>query len=345
MGERKDEKKVKAGLARSAKLSPDRKKEIATNAAKARWNTPRTDGVLRATHEAMVKVGRLELPCAVLEDGTRVLTETKFMEVMGIYRSGALSSRRGEDEGGARQPLYLAFKNLQPHIAKHLGDVHSEPLKYITLAGNTAHGIRADAIPKICEVWLDARLAGGLGENQKKVAATAELILRGLAHVGIIALVDEATGYQYERARTALSDILAAFISKELAAWAKTFDDEFYREIFRLRGWDATDIRRRPGVVGRWTTDIVYARLAPGVRDELERVAPRHENGKLKVKLFQNLTNTGVQALLKHLGSVTTLMNVSDSWQAFIEALDRRHPSLNTTLLLPFLETEKKGSE
>lgn len=334
----------KGGIARAAQLSPARRREIARQAAKARHSSG--EGGIPDVHlPGTLKIGDTEFPCAVLNDGLRVLTETDFMNGMGMYRSGALSTRRDDEDGGSRVPLYLAFKNLQPFVSKHLGDELAMPLKYRTQSGGIAHGIRADIIPKICEVWLDARAEGVLGPAQLKVAAKAEMLLRGLAHVGIVALVDEATGYQYERARNALSDILEAFISKELAEWAKTFDDDFYREIFRLRGWDATDIRRRPGVVGKWTTDIVYARLAPGVLEELQRVAPRNEKGKLKARLFQNLTSVGVQSLLKHLGSVTTLMNGEDTWEAFMARLDRRHPKYNTTLLLPFIETEKKGAD
>jgi hypothetical protein len=65
--------------------------------------------------------------------------------------------------------------------------------------------------------------------------------MRGLAHVGIIALVDEATGYQDVRDRLALQAILDAYLRKELAAWAKRFPEEFYRQIFRLRDWQGRE--------------------------------------------------------------------------------------------------------
>ena len=47
-------------------------------------------------------------------------------------------------------------------------------------------------------------------------------------------IVDEATGYQYDRARDALSTILEEFIAKELAQWVKTFPDEFYKKMYDL---------------------------------------------------------------------------------------------------------------
>jgi hypothetical protein len=53
-------------------------------------------------------------------------------------------------------------------------------------------------------------------KQQEHIAKQAEILVRGFAGVGIIALVDEATGYQQDRARDALSRILEAFIAKEL---------------------------------------------------------------------------------------------------------------------------------
>ena len=90
--------------------------------------------------------------------------------------------------------------------------------------------------------------------------------------IGIIGLVDEATGYQGIRAKRALATILEEFIAEELQPWTKTFPYEFYEEIFRLKGWPGPDGVKRPSVIGHYTNDIVYARLAPGVLDELKQM-------------------------------------------------------------------------
>lgn len=165
-----------------------------------------------AQYAGELKFGELQFPCAVLSDGTRVLTETDFMAGLGMYRSGALSVRRDES---APIPLYLAFKNLLPYVIKHLGDVHIKPQRYRTLSGGVAHGISASIIPRICSVWLDARQAGVLGERQKKIAANAELMLCSLAEVGLIALIDEATGYQGIRPRDTLQRYLEMLVRKD----------------------------------------------------------------------------------------------------------------------------------
>jgi hypothetical protein len=110
------------------------------------------------------------------------------------------------------------------------------------------------------------------------------------ATVGIIALIDEATGYQDFRARDALAKIIERFVAKEIQPCVRTFPPEFYKQIFRLYGWDYYENCGRPGVLGHITTNLVYKRLAPQVLDELRKKIPLDENGRLKKKLFQALT-------------------------------------------------------
>jgi hypothetical protein len=292
----------------------------------------------KAEHAGPLHIANIEFDCAVLENGQRVISETKFMEAMGMYRSGALSIRR--KDAGAPIPLFLAHKNLRPFAEKHLGTVHFEMIPYRTDRGNLAMGIPAELLPKICEIWMDANKAGVLGIRQRIIAERAEILLRGFAHVGIIALVDEATGYQYVRARTALEEILEKFIATEFRKWAKTFPDDFYREMFRLRGWEfKEDTVKRTQLIGKLTLDLVYDRLAPDVRQRLEEVNPKNEKGYRKHKLFQRLTDDiGDPALRAHLASVITLMKVSDEWTVFMKMLNRALPKY---LPMPLFEQDE----
>ena len=324
--------KAIGGKARAASLTSDQRKKIAKQAAEKRWSTP------IAKHTGSLMLGDIELPCAVLSDGTRVITETAFMSGMGMYRSGALSVRREPGEHGAQVPLYLAFKNLIPYINMHLGNVHELTLKYRTERGSIAHGIKADLIPKICDIWIDAQDDGVLGARQEKIANKAKLIMRALAHVGIIALVDEATGFQKERAVDALAKILEQFIAKELQPWVKTFPDGFYEELFRLRGLQYPEHKvKRPQYFGHLTTDIIYRRLAPAVLDELKRATPKDKKGRNKNKLFQKLTpEIGNPKLREHMASILTIMRLSESYDDFQVKLDKIHPRFNETEQLDF---------
>jgi hypothetical protein len=186
-------------------------------------------------------------------------------------------------------------------------------------------------------VYLKAQDAHKLPPNQKHVADRANILVRGLAHTGIIALVDEVTGYQELRAKNALEAILEAFIAKELQPWVQTFPDDFYRQLFRLRHLEyPRDSVRRPQYFGHLTNDIVYRRIAPGVLDELRKVTPRTDAGTRKHKYFQRLTsNLGYPKLREHLGSVVTLMKLSRDWRDFEDKLDHIHPRFGETMSLP----------
>jgi len=160
------------------------------------------------------------------------------------------------------------------------------------------------------------------------------MLMRGLAEVGIVALVDEATGYQEVRDKKALQAILDQFLQKELAAWAKRFPDEFYKEIFRLRGWKWSTLKR-PGVVAAYTKDLVYARLAPGVMEELERRNPVMDSGRRKARHHQWLSDdVGHPALAQHLHAIIGFMRASDSWEGFKRLVDRAYPKRGSNLEL-----------
>ena len=57
-----------------------------------------------------------------------------------------------------------------------------------------ANGYEATTLIEICERYMEARDAGMLRGAQKKLAVQAEIVIRSCAKVGIIALIDEATG-------------------------------------------------------------------------------------------------------------------------------------------------------
>lgn len=323
--------KAKGALVRAEKLSPEERSEIARRAAAARWNEELPQAVC-GSPERPLRIADIELQCYVLEDGTRVLTQAGFLTALGRHRKANV--RREGLEG--RVPAILQGQSISPFISKEILE-KSRPIAFRTPHGVRASGYRADLLPEVCEIYLKARDAEALPPNQQHVARQAEILIRGLANVGIIALVDEATGYQELRARDALSRILEVFIAKELQAWVKTFPDDFYRHLFRLRGLRyPVDSVKRPQYFGSLTNDIVYKRLAPGVLQELKRITPRSENGRPKHTLFQRLTsNVGYPKLREHLGSVVTIMKLNEEWDNFMAILDRIHPRYDGQLPLP----------
>jgi hypothetical protein len=322
-------KRSRGGRARAEVLSPERKAEIAKKAAEARWDTP------TASHIGEIRIGDLVLPCAVLPDGRRLISQGGVTQSFGPVPGGWQNRQKGADEDTGDLPPFLVAKSLKPYIPEDLRTLVSQPQKYRDPRGGPIRvGLEASLLPRVCEVWLKARDNNGLTKIQGPVAARAEILMRGLAHTGIIALVDEATGYQRDRAKDALARILENFIAKELQPYLPTFPADFYQEMFRLRGIEFPGSVKRPQYFGVLTNDVVYKRLAPGVLDELKRV--KLEAGRSRDKLFQRLTsNVGYPKLREHLGSIVTIMKLSDGWHDFMAKLDKLHPRYGDTMQLP----------
>jgi P63C domain len=339
MADEPNESKAIGGFARAEALTPARRKAIARRAALARWKAV---DVPRAEYTGELKIGNMVFPCSVLSDNTRILTQTDFMKGMGMYYSGWVAKNRTDEDASAEVPHFLSFKGLKPYVDRHLGDLQSIILKYRTATGGTAHGIRAEIIPKICEVWLDADESTNLGPRQKQIAAKAKILMRSLAHVGIIALVDEATGFQGVRPKDALQVYLQKLIRKELAAWAKKFPDEFYENIYKLKSWPWPGMKKnRYSIVAHYTRNLVYERLAPGLLKELEAKSPIGESGNRPNKLHQWLTeDIGDPLLAQHLHSLIMFqrlaINSGFGWHRFVKMVDQVMPRRGETLTLPF---------
>lgn len=318
--------KAKGGHARAESLTREQRKQIARKAALTRWS-----GKLPvASNEGEFPIGDAVISCAVLKGGKRIITQSAFLRAMGRARSpkagtGVLST---VDE----LPFFLQAEALKPFITDDLRE-STKPIFYITRSGGNGVGYDAQLLTKTCEVYLrlrDASIAnsGSVPKRYAHIIKACDIVMRGLAGVGIIALVDEATGYQDERPANDLARILQAFIAKELQPYIPTFPTDFYKELFRLRGLDyRTATVQRPQYFGTLTNDIVYKRLAPGVLAELKKVAERNEAGRPKHKYFQRLTtNRGYPKLNSHLGGVVAIMKLSRDYHDFMHKLDAIYP-------------------
>lgn len=329
--------KAKGGAARARSLTPEKRKEISDKANAAKRELAALPVATHGSVDHPLKIGSIEIPCYVLEDGTRVLSQRGVVAGLGM--------KHGTGSGGGADRLagFLGGKGISAFVNNDLAALIAHPIKFRS-TGGAAFGYPATILADICDAVLNARANGALQKQQEHIATQAEILVRGFARVGIIALVDEATGYQKDRAADSLARILEAFIAKELQPWVKTFPADYYEQLFRLRGLDyQKDTPKRPQYFGVLTNDIVYRRLAPGVLDELKRVS-RGDNGRPKHKLFQKLTqNIGYPKLREHLGSVVTIMKLSEDYNEFRQKLDRIHPPFGKTLPLPFDQHEDDG--
>jgi hypothetical protein len=330
-------KQQKGGEARAKALTADKLSDIAKKAAEARWGR-------KAICEGPVDIGNATLNAAVLADGTRLLSQADFLRSIGRSRSpkagtGILSS---VDD----LPFFLRAKALNPFVTNELRS-STAPIFYNSLSGAQQVGYRHDLLPKVCEVYLafrDHALAntGRVPKQFEHIIEACDLLMRALAHVGITALVDEATGYQYIRARDELQKVLTKYLRDYRAKWAKVFPDEFWIKLFKLKGieYDPSNMRK-PQYVGHWVNNLIYSRLAPGLKTKLQELNPVQGTGTRRDKHHQWLTEDhGVPELRDHLSNTMFLMDIyladqNPNYKAFEKALDKVKPKFGTTFDLP----------
>jgi hypothetical protein len=340
MEDEKKESKAVGGFARANSLTPKQRTEIAKRAAEARWS--QYEAVPTTIREGVLELAGQEIPCAVLADGRRILNQAGFLRAIGRARSpkagtGVLST---VDE----LPFFLQAGVLKPFLTDDLRQ-STKALFYKTRSGSDAVGYNAELLPRVCDVYLKFRdrslqNSGRLPSRYDRMVVACDILMRSLAHVGIVALIDEATGYQEVRPQDALRAYLEKIIRKELAAWVKRFPDEFYENIYKLKGWAWPGMQKnRYSVVAHYTRDLVYQRVGPSVLEELEKKEPRNEKGRRTNKLHQWLTDdVGNPMLAQHLYSLIMFQRLAlkngFGWHRFVKMVDQVMPRKGSNLEL-----------
>lgn len=332
--------KAKGGIARANSLSEERRKEIGQNAANAKKHLA---SLPKTSHRGEIKIGEMTLACCVLEDGRRLISENAINSNLGSSggKTYKLRNATTSEFHGGPLPLFLASKALTPYINQVFSGTDLSPIEYND-NGKIGLGFDASILPKVCEVWLLASENKTLQSSQYGRAKKAEILIRGLARVGIIALVDEATGYQKDREKDALAKILEAFVAKELQPYLRTFPTEYYEQLFRLYGYEFPPKDKRPQwrpiFFGRITNEVVYDRLAPEILPELKKAASKAEK---KSKLFQWLTSdVGHPKLREHLASIVSILKLSKTPEDFKRNVNIVHPRYGITQEFDFNNSE-----
>jgi len=357
-----DTKQRAGGLARANNLSPERRAEIAREAAKLRWRSQKARDVENAATSleaveieqdnlepsptmpvarwrgALNLVG-VDVPCYVLDDGQKIIGRTSATEVLtGIKGGGALEK-------------YIAVKALEPFIDRDLVLERLVPFRLLEVEGleKAVKGLPADLMIDVCQGFVAALQASfnpnsphpRLTDRQREMAIQASMFLSACAKVGLEALIDEATGYQYERAEDALQVKLRMFITDELRAWEKTFPDELWLEFGRLTGW-ATPLRSRPKWWGKLVIEMIYETLDPAVAEYLKTNKPPPG-----VRWHRQLTeNHGVRQLVSRcfevIGMAKTCTNIRELKNKVAMHYGRR--PVQFTLYIP-MDSEAKAED
>ena len=230
--------------------------------------------ITKAKYIGEIPLGGINVQCAVIEDGDkviRVLSETGVTKVLGSRSGGSIKAKSELLKVGAHTPVFLASKRLKPYINQDDSDGALKPLTYL-VEGKETTGYQAQALPIVCEIWLRAKDASVLQKQQLRRAKKAEILIRSFAKVGIDALVDEATGYQYDRKYNALRTLVQAYIEDDLQKWVKTFPDSFFARLDKIYKNEKTTPRNRPRYYGKFIVKYVYNPIENGfIKSELDK--------------------------------------------------------------------------
>lgn len=281
----------------------------------------------KATHTGVESASGVS--CAVLPDGRRVISmqgSGGLAETFGVSVGSKMPRWAPGGEKG-QLPYVLQANELQPYISFELREALSEPIVYKGNVG-ASYGIDVTLLPAICEVWIEAERSGALRQKHHlNTANKAAIFYKSLARVGAVALVDEATGYQKDRERDALAELLKEFIAQEMRPWVSTYPADFFEELCRLRNVPFKANMRRPQYFGHLVNNITYDRMAPQLREMLKE--ERAKANKQGAKMHQFLSgSTGYTMLQNRFTGITTLMKACTTYEQFIELLDRVHPVL-----------------
>lgn len=323
----------KGGFSRDKSLSASEKSNIGRAGAEARWGSTVPSVLLGGK----LILGGVEVDCYVTEDGERLIAGRGMQDVLKLIDEDVPRPQKA----GSRMTRLLNNKVLKPLIYKDKPMDHFQPKKR-KFKGKSIAGFNAEMLVDICEGMLDARNLGQLKTaRQIIIAAQAEAILRGLAKTGIVALIDEATGYQTIRPADSLRSYFDIVLAKDLAVWAKRFPDEYYENIYKLKGWDWHGMgKNRYSVVGTYTNDLIYGRIIPGLTEELSKRNPRQANGHRAHKHHQLLNDdAGGKLFSAQMFTILALQRAclakpGDKWNHFINMMNDILPKKNSTIPL-----------
>ena len=261
----------------------------------------------------------------MLEDGTRVLSERAVHRAFGSKRGGSHWRRMKENPGGANLPSFVSANNLSAFINKDLSAALKNPISYVSgIGGTPANGIKAELLPEICGVYLAARRAGELHSTQEHLADQAEILMQAFAQVGIVALVDEATGYQQDRAHDALRLLLSKYIAEGLQKWLKTFPDVFFAELDRLYSNESSNSQKRPQYYGHFINKYIYEPIENGyVKSKLNELNI-DDKGRRKARFHQWLSDERRNILIHQIGRVQGLMEMCSDIEHFKAAATKQ---------------------
>jgi hypothetical protein len=281
--------------------------------------------IVNATHKGFMHIGDVDLECYVLEDGRRVFNKRGMAKAIGL-----------KSEGGNAFLKTMSRKGLGSEIGQQLLEKIENPIYFNYMRSDPGHAYDAEVLVEVCKAIRRAHDAGMLSDSQITIYEQASSLLNAFGKIGIVALIDEATGYQTQRSPDALRLLVQQYLEDEKREWQKEFPDEYYSELNKIYGSQKTAIRKSGAIVlnkpqhfANFTRDYVYKPLENGaVLEELDKLNPILDHkGTRKDRFHQHLSKEyGIEKLRLQVREVITLLKISDSVAEFKKVFKKRFP-------------------
>jgi hypothetical protein len=251
-----------------------------------------------AKYKGCLQLGDKSLDCYVLDNAERVLSLRGTVEAIAGVSTGKLDT-------------YIGVNALTKYIDTSFLSDPEQSMVFNIPGGSRGSGITSDRFEEICKAYVSAYMDGRLEtDRQREIASRCWVLVSAFAKVGLVALIDEATGYQEVRSRDALQVKLRAFIADELREWEKTFPDELWEEFGRLTNWRGP-LNSRPKWWGKLVLELVYDALDPDIAEHLRSSKPKPRHGQ---NYHQWLTgDVGLKALTYHIQQVIGIAKTCQS--------------------------------
>ena len=285
-------------------------------------NTP---VAVQATHKGYMRMGDIDLECYVLEDGRRVFHKKGIAKAIGL-----------KSAGGSAFLKTMSRKGLGNEISEDLRSAIESPIYFTYLTSGMGHAYEADVLVEVCKAIKRAHDADYLSKTQEELYRQANALLYAVGKVGVIALIDEATGYQTKRSPEALRLLVQQYLEAEKREWRKEFPDEYYHELNNIYGNESmatlksgTMVLNKPRYFAKFTRTYVYEPLANGaVLEELDKLNPTiDKKGTRRDRFHQHLSEDyGLEKLRIQVREVITILKISNSMDEFKRLFKRRFP-------------------
>jgi hypothetical protein len=316
------------GNARAKALTKTTLKEIGRRAAKARWDAVRLaaaktqdpNRVPEALCEGSLEIGSVEIECYVLDSFKRVIHKRGMAKALGMKSGGGNVFMRA-----------MSRKGLGSEIGDDLRSKLDNPIIFKTLTSDLGHGYDATILIDICQAIIDAAKGDKLGAGQESLATQAEIIIRASAKLGIVALVDDATGFIADKRREQYKEMFREFVREEIKLYDEPqFPDQLFDVMYKIYGLPRrSEGANHPRFFAKFIRKYIYEPLADSNGAILEMLDEKNPvvyvNGGRRYKMYNFLSDVvGMPTLKAHLWQVIGIGNsVRNKFQferAFLQA-------------------------